>query len=507
MTWAFGAETFARRRRPSTALLGLLPLVLVPPAVGWVAEVGGARSLPAWSVPAAGAVIAGLCLLRGSDALRSSEHLAEHDPLTDLANRRGLARAFDEAPTAAGFSLLLIDVDEFKQVNDTHGHDIGDALLLRLRDRLLLATGPEGLAARLGGDEFVVLTRTDQAAAVAERFLHTLQDPFVVGGLVLRTGASVGIADAQAGTTLADLLTHADVAMYAAKAAGGMQALAFQTDMRIEVARRFTLTSQIRQLLGNENPDVGRLEICYQPLVDLRSGEVVGAEALVRWLHPEMGLLAPDAFLGLVSSNRLDAELDSAVLRDVLTQMARWRDQGLRVLPISVNLTRDSLDDPRLADQVLAALSSLELPASLLHLEITEHHQLSADTPAERTLQVLDAAGVQIYLDDYGTGYTSLEYLHRFPIRMLKLDRSVVTSLDGGQVQLVAAVNAMAVTLDLEILAEGIETQEQREQLLALGIRYGQGYLFSHPLPVADFAKSVLTTADSAGADRIVPAG
>nr|WP_269810129.1 EAL domain-containing protein [Kineosporia rhizophila] len=456
-------------------------------------------------VPGAGAVIAGLCLLRGSDALRSSEYLAEHDPLTDLANRRGLARAFEETPAGRDLSLLLIDIDEFKQVNDTHGHDVGDALLLQLRDRLVRATGSSGLAARLGGDEFVVLAPASEAAGVAERFLNSLQDPVVVEGLVLRTGASVGIAEASEDMPLAELLTHADVAMYAAKAAGGSRAMVFHPQMRIEVARCFTLSSQIRQLLGNDNPDVGRLEIKYQPLVDLRTGEMVGGEALVRWQHPDHGLLAPDAFLGLVNSNNLDAELDAAVLHDVLTQLARWRDQGLPILPISVNLTRDSLEDPRLADRVLAALSALGLPTSALRLEITEHDQLSAETPAQHTLAVLDAAGVLVYLDDYGTGYTSLDYLHRFPVHMLKLDRSVVTSLDSGQVQLVAAVSAMAATLDLEILAEGIETPDQRDQLLELGIHYGQGYLFSRPLTAGQYAQTVLGPAERPGEGPTVP--
>ncbi|MCD5349409.1 putative bifunctional diguanylate cyclase/phosphodiesterase [Kineosporia mesophila] len=496
MARAFSADTFTQRRPPSTALLGLLPLVLVPSGVAWAADVTGSRNLPPWAIPAAGAIIAGLCLLRGSDGLRSSEYLAEHDPLTGLANRRGLDRAFDEAPRAGGLSLLLIDLDEFKQVNDTHGHNVGDALLLLLRDRLVRATGTSGLAARLGGDEFVVLTQPHLAPVVAERFLQSLREPAVVGDLVLRTGASVGTADATSDATLAELLTHADVAMYAAKAAGGGRALAFHPAMRAEVARRFTLSSQVRQLLGHETFDVGRLEIRYQPLVELHSGRVIGAEALVRWMHPEHGLLSPDAFLGLVNSNHLDTELDAVVLNDVLTQLAQWRDQGLPMLPVSVNLTRDSLEDARLADRVLAALAVLSLPTSVLHLEITEHDQLSTDSPAQHTLGVLDAAGVRVYLDDYGTGYTSLEYLHRFPIKVLKLDRSVVTPLDAGQVHLVGAVNAMAVALDLEILAEGIETPEQRDQLMSLGIRYGQGYLFSRPLTAAQYAQTALAVTD-----------
>ncbi len=492
MTAAFSAETFAQRRRASASLLGLLPLVLVPVGVWAVAEASGARSLPAWVVPTAGAVIAGLCLIRGSAALRSSEHLAEHDPLTDLANRRGLALAFDELAPAGGRSLLLVDIDEFKQVNDTHGHDIGDALLLRLRDRLVSATGTAGLVARLGGDEFVVLTRPEEAPVVAERFLRTLRDPFVLSDLVLGVGASIGIAGDQGAATLAELLTHADVAMYAAKAAGGSRALHFHPSMRVEVARRFTLSSAVRQLLASQNPDVGVLEIHFQPLVELRSGEIVGAEALVRWQHPQLGLLAPDSFLPLVSNNNLDADLDTAVLRAVIAHLAAWREQGRRVLPVSVNLTRDSLEDPGLGVRILGVLADAGVPTSQLHVEITEHDHLSAAGPAEATLDMLKSAGVGIYLDDFGTGYTSLEYLRRFPIEVLKLDRSVVTSLEEGQVQLVAGVNAMALALDLQVLAEGVETAAQRDLLVELGVRYGQGFLFSRPLPAEQYAETVL---------------
>ena len=494
MAEAFTAQTFARRRRPSAALLGLLPLVFVPAALWWVAQVTRAPGLPGWTVPVAGAVIAGLCLLRAAAALRSSEHLAEHDPLTDLLNRRGLSREFAEGATGAGRSLLLLDVDEFKQVNDTYGHDVGDALLLQVRDRLLAATGAAGVVVRLGGDEFVVLTATQHAEGIAQRLLRSLQEPCVVGGVVLRVGASVGLAETgdDPGALLPELLTHADVAMYNAKAAGGGTAVRFHPDMRVEVARRYTLSSEVRRLLGGQAPEVGRLEVHYQPLVELASGGVVGAEALVRWRHPEHGLLAPDAFLGAVNHNDLDAQLDRAVLQEVVDQVARWQDQGRRRLPVSVNLTRDSLDDPHLAERVLAVLARAGVPASALHLEITEHEPLPDDSSAAQSLADLCAAGVEVHLDDYGTGYTSLDYLRRFPVRVLKLDRSVVGAVSRGDDQIVAAVQAMATTLGLQVLAEGVETEEQREHLLALGVRYGQGYLFSRPLPADDYAEKVL---------------
>jgi diguanylate cyclase (GGDEF)-like protein len=504
MRETFSAATFARRRPPSAALLGLLPLVLVPVALSWSARVSGVQGLPGWTLLAAGTLVAGLCLLRAAAALRGSEHLAAHDPLTDLANRRGLAAAYLQA--AGPQSLMLIDVDEFKQVNDTHGHDTGDALLLMVRDRLLRAAGRTGLVARLGGDEFVVLAPTPEIAGIAQRLLDLLQTPFLVEDLTFGVSASLGTADADVDTPLAELLTHADVAMYAAKAAGGGGVVRFHPDMRSAVARRYTLSGELRRLLGSEAPGVGRLEVHYQPLVELATGEVVGAEALVRWRHPERGLLAPDAFLALVSSNGLDAQLDSAVLREVVDQLARWRDQGRRALPVSVNLTLDSLHDPDLTARVLAALERGGVPPQQLHLEITEHQQLPALSPADGSLADLRLAGVDVHLDDYGTGYTSLDYLQRFPVQVLKLDRSVVASVGETDAHVVAGVCAMAGALGIRVLAEGVETAEQRDALVALGVRYGQGYLFARPLPAAEYAETVLGRAAPADATPVAVA-
>ncbi|MCI2239340.1 bifunctional diguanylate cyclase/phosphodiesterase [Paenibacillus sp. TRM 82003] len=498
MTSAFEARTFTRRRSPSAALLGLLPLVAVPAALWWVARTRGAPGLPDWTIPVTGAIVAALCLLRARAALRASEHLAEHDPLTDLANRRGLARAHGERAPAGGRSLLLLDLDDFKQVNDTHGHDVGDALLLQVRDRLVAATrevaGAAGAVARLGGDEFTVLVPTACAAAVADHLLRALAAPVPVEDLRLRTGASVGIAHEETSgpVPLAELITRADVAMYAAKSGGGSRAVSYHPAMREEVARRYTLSGQLRRLLSGRAAGVGHLEVHYQPLVDLASGRATGAEALVRWFHPEHGLLAPADFLALVRSNDLDAQLDTAVLEGVVQQLARWRDQGRRALPVAVNLTRTSLDDPDLAGRVLTLLAAADVPAHLLHLEITEHEQLPLDSPAARTLTRLHAAGVEVHLDDYGTGYTALDYLRRFPVQVIKVDRSVVVGVVEGDGQLVAGVLAMAGALGLRVLAEGIETPEQRARLVELGVQQGQGYLFSRPLPAAAYADRVL---------------
>ncbi|MEJ5943797.1 bifunctional diguanylate cyclase/phosphodiesterase [Pseudokineococcus basanitobsidens] len=491
MTGAFDHEVLLRRRPSSAALVGLLPLVLLPVALRVLDLATGDHGLPSWAFLAVGTTTAALCVLRACVALRESEHLAGHDPLTDLPNRRGLARLFDDAPRE-GWALLLVDLDDFKDVNDAHGHDVGDLLLLGVRDRLAGSVGRDGVVARFGGDEFVVLVRSGREEAVADRLLRDLRPPLLVRGLALRTSGSVGLAAADPAAGLSELLTRADVALYAAKGAGRDTVRSYRPEQRVEVQRRFTLTSQVRQLLGGRSASVGRLEVHYQPLVELASGEVVGAEALVRWRHPEHGLLPPDAFLGHVASSGLDAELDTAVLHEVLEQMGRWRDQRRRSLPVSVNLTRTSLLDPALADRVREALARAGVPGDQLHVEITEHEPLPDDDRLLATLHALRALGVEIHLDDYGTGYTSLDYLRRFPVRVLKVDRSVVSGVGAGGSQLVAGLGAMSRTLRLDLLAEGVETEEQRRRLLAQGVRLGQGWLFSYPLPATVYAERVL---------------
>lgn len=503
----FDPGTFVRRP-PSAAFLGLLPLVVVPVALWTVSRTTGVEGLPTAVFLVTGSIVAGLCLVRGGTALRDTEHLAEHDTLTDLPNRRGLARAFAERRPTPGWSLLLVDIDEFKQVNDVHGHDVGDALLLLIRDRLLEATADRGVVARLGGDEFVVLTGPDDADTIAADLLETLRHPVDLGVLTLAVSASVGVAPPQPGASLSDLVTRADVAMYAAKAAGRDTTVTFRPQMRVDMAHRFTLTGEVRQLLGRTTPDVGQLVVHYQPLVELVSGVVVGAEALVRWQHPEHGLLNPGDFLELVNTSGLDSDLDAAVLRQVLDQLARWRAEGHPVVPVSVNLTRSSLLDPHLAQTILAGLDAAGLEPAVLDVEITEHEHLPDDGTVAEVLHVLKSAGIGVHLDDYGTGYTSLDYLRRFPISVLKLDRSVVCAVADGDDKLVAGLAAMAATLSVDLLAEGVETPEQHARLVELDIRYGQGLLYGRPVPAAVFALRHLAGAPVRSRDgRPVPAG
>jgi len=479
-------------RLRSVDVLGLLPLVLVPVGLRAVDLAVGGTGLPTWAHLAVGTCTGAAGVVRSWAALRSSEHLADHDPLTDLPNRRGMARAFDDGEHAGRWALLLVDLDDFKDVNDAHGHDVGDLLLLGVRDRLVAAVGDRGVAARFGGDEFAVLVSPGQEDAVAQDVVTSLRAPLVVGDLVLRTSASVGLAPPDPGTALSEQLTRADVALYAAKGAGRDTVRRYRPEQRLEVQQRYTLSSQVRVLLAGRSPSVGRLEMHYQPLVELATGEVVGAEALVRWCHPDHGLLPPGAFLGHVASSGLDAELDTAVLAEVLEQLGRWRDQRRRTLPVSVNLSRSSLLDPDLPERVREALARAGVPGSQLHVEITEHEPLPEDEQLLEVLRGLRELGVGVHLDDYGRGYTSLDYLQRFPVQVLKIDRLVVTGSAAGSSRLVAGIVAMSRTLRLDLLAEGVETEEQRRHLVAQGVRLGQGWLFSRALPARAYADQVL---------------
>ena len=506
MERVFDRDEAAEASSPAGALLSLLPLVAVPPALWAVSAITSVRGVPAPVLLVAGTVMGALCLVRASTALRAREVVAGHDPLTGLPNRHGLEAAHARSRWEVT-GLLLVDVDEFKSVNDTHGHDVGDAVLLALRDRIVAAVGDEALVARLGGDEFVVLCEADRAEAVARAVLASLRRPVEVGLLHLPTRASVGVATARPAPAqdggLSVLLTHADVAMYAAKAAGRGTVVTYRPQMRADITRRFTLGNELRVLLEHRDAAAGRLEVHYQVLVELGAVEgaerAVGAEALVRWCHPRLGLLGPGDFLGLVSACGLDAALDEAVLREVVGQIARWRSQGRTVAPISVNLTRASLVREDLVELVLALLVDAGVPPALLHLEITEHERLPDDDQVADRLLALDGAGVLVHLDDYGTGYTSMDYLRRFPVRVLKIDRAVTTTLDepggghgggrGGPAargSIVAGLAAMTDALGLDMLAEGVETPRQAALLRATGVRFAQGYLYGRPQPAGE---------------------
>jgi len=490
----FAPATLGTRRTESARLLGLLPLAAAPVALHAVGARGAGVQLPVWVYLTVGALIGVLAIARGAQAVASSERRAEQDTLTGAANRRGLARAFaellaEESDGGPLGRLVLLDVDDFKHVNDTLGHTAGDDLLTAIGRRLAGVVGPHGTVARSGGDEFVVLlTRggphPEQLVAAA------FGSPFdLLAGparLTQKVRVSAGWTPVDADSLLTRALADVDVALYAAKAAGKATVTAFEPSLREDVLGRLTILEDLREVLAGE-PGAGWLEPWFQPLVSLVDDRVVGCEALVRWVHPERGVLNPAEFLDLAEEHGMAAELDARVLSGALAELARWDAAGLPPLFLSANLGRTSMFDPALQRSVEQSLADSGVAPGRLHLEITEHAALPPGTGAE-ALRALADLGVHVALDDFGIGYTSLDYLRQYPVSTLKLDRSITVPLQTDQTSpLLQGVVLLARSVGIDVLAEGIETAEQRRRLLDLGVGLGQGYLFARPMRAADF--------------------
>jgi len=441
-----------------------------------------------------------------SERVRLEEQLTQqafHDGLTGMANRALFRDRLEQSLARSGRSLnvlavLLIDLDGFKQVNDSLGHDAGDQLLQAVAERFAAEIRPSDTLARLGGDEFAVLidgAHEAHAVAVARRLLGSLSEPVWLADRELSVTASIGIALHPGGTGgSAELLRHADVAMYAAKEAGRDRFELFHYDMARELGEQLGLEHELR--LGLQR---GEFTLYYQPEVDLESGKIVGVEALVRWNSPRRGLVLPDRFIRVAETTGLILALGEFVLREACSQTAQWRNEGL--LPEGfvtwVNLSGRQLMSGGFSDCVRLALHGAGLPAECLGLEVTETALVEEGTGGARAraeLQQLHDEGVRIAIDDFGTGFSSLGQLRSFPVDMIKVDRSFVQGVEDGAKD--AAITANLVTLahalGLLAIAEGIESDTQLASLRGLGCDLAQGYLFARPLPEAQ-VRTVLT--------------
>jgi diguanylate cyclase (GGDEF)-like protein len=414
-----------------------------------------------------------------------SSHRAHHDALTGLPNRSSLSETLEEALGGAEreerpVAVMLLDLDDFKSINDTLGHEFGDLVIQRVARRLRQAIGDGTVLARIGGDEFAVLVHGSQAEAqdVAERLLAALDHPLQMDSVALHICASIGIACfPQHGRTSPELMRHADVALYCAKDSdAAFQAYAEEDDeYSID---RLALAAQLRR--GIER---GELVVHYQPKVPLQGGGTLGLEALVRWNHPQLGCIGPDGFIPLAEQTGIIKPLTERVLETALEQCKRWRAAGLEVT-VSVNVSTRSLHDHDLAAIIGSLLARLDLHASALQLEITES-RIVADLPRARAaLDELRAMGVMIAIDDFGTGYSSLSQLQQLPVDEIKIDRSFVTRMetDKQDAVLVRSIIDLGRNLGLRVTAEGVETETVKEILAQLGCDYAQGFHVGRPV-------------------------
>jgi diguanylate cyclase (GGDEF)-like protein/PAS domain S-box-containing protein len=414
-------------------------------------------------------------------------HAATHDGLTELPNRAALVQRLDAllAGAAPGqVSVLFIDLDNFKVVNDSLGHGVGDELLREVARRLRHVMRDTDRLARFGGDEFVVFVDGGvDPAVVAERLRRAVQRPVTVDGHEFVTTASIGFAvNSAPGLTADELLRDADAAMYRAKAGGRDRVEAFTEETRRASMAVLQTSTELRRGLER-----GEVVPYFQPIVDLDGGQVVGFEVLARWLHPDRGLLMPSQFLPMAEEAGLMVDLGGRVLRDSLAQLAHWRAVGLRFADctLSVNVATQQLIDGSFLELVHEALGETGIDADSLWLEITETALMADTQAAGNALRDLRGLGLHLSVDDFGTGYSSLTYLKRFPVEAIKVDRSFVTGLglEADDTSIVEAVVRLGHSLGLSVVAEGVETPLQLNRLRELGCDKGQGYLFGRPRP------------------------
>jgi diguanylate cyclase (GGDEF)-like protein len=415
------------------------------------------------------------------------EQQALHDALTGLANRKLLlartSEVLDELRLADGrVALVLLDLDRFKDVNDTLGHPVGDRVLQVVASRIQDAVRPGDLVARLGGDEFAVLLRglgdDVSVTVVAERIRASLHEPISFDGTMVDLDASLGIAFyPDHGEDFDQLHRRADVAMYVAKASGGGVAI-YDVDKDTNSLAKLGLLGELRHAI-----DAGQLELCYQPKIELSTGRVVGVEALVRWMHPTLGMVMPDDFIPLAEQSGLMPHLTNLLLDQALAQRAGL-DAGAPGLVVAVNISVRDLLDPGFADRVAAALARHRIAPDALMLEITERRLLADYDRGAKVLAELAASGVHISLDDFGTGYSSLTLLKRLPVCELKIDQSFVSRIGDSEADatIVGSIVELAHALNLTVVAEGVETTDVLERLRALGCDQAQGWLVGLPM-------------------------
>ena len=420
---------------------------------------------------------------------------ATHDSLTGLPNREmaleqlslWLKQSQYQPQVKSVIAVLFIDLDRFKTVNDAYGHGAGDQFLITVARILRQLVGPQDILARLAGDEFIVICRydqADQALKLAEQIISEISIPINLGGRLLSHSASIGLAYANSRDTADSILENADLAMYEAKQKGRHCVVNFDQAMRESAQQRSSMESELRRALVNRE-----LECYFQPIMELWTNRICGFEALVRWIHPQQGLLSPVDFIPIAEETGLIVDLDAQILEQACRKTSEWNLACPdKPLTISINVSARSLLNLSLTDRVADAIKTHRIQPTNLYLEITETALIDDIELATTCINRLESLGVRLAIDDFGTGYSSLRYLKNLQVGVLKIDRSFTDglSVDHGDGVIVKAVIDMASALNMGVVAEGIETEHQLDLLKGLGCEYGQGYLFGRPLNGAD---------------------
>jgi diguanylate cyclase (GGDEF)-like protein len=433
-------------------------------------------------------------LLSQLDQARASlQQAAHYDALTCLVNRRGFNQVFaerlvDHAASGSMLAVMFLDIDHFKRINDSLGHAAGDQLLKVIAGHIKAATRGHDLVARFGGDEFCIVTplnSREEARHLAQRIMSRMKDPIDLDGRRMVMTTSIGISVfPEDGLNAEELLKNADLALYQSKACGRNSLHFFDNRLKTRATLELQLEEELREALRGAHG----LCVYYQPIHDLHSGRVAKLEALVRWQHPQHGLLSPDRFIGMAEANGLIAELDLWVLRQACNDLAWLNRYGYGELKVSVNCSTLTLAREELASEVELALRQAGLDPRQLELEVTENALMGNIQQTIDLLKRIRAQGVALSIDDFGTGYSSLAYLKRLPLDVLKIDRSFVIDVPGNQSdgEIVRAIIIMAHSLHLKVVSEGVETLEQQAFLAAQGCDYLQGYLLSRPVPLGE---------------------
>src|SRR3954447_5905553 len=445
---------------------------------------------------------------RGGREAIAKEHQALHDALTGLPNRELFRDRIDQTIRTSRRNgetavVMIMDLDHFKEINDTLGHHMGDALLQEVSSRLRAALRDSDTVARLGGDEFGVLlpsvSHAEDAAAVAQQLLADLREPFVLDGMRLEIDASIGLAlHPRHGEDNETLQQRADIAMYSAKQAGRGYAL-FEPELDRHSPRRLALAGGLRSAINE-----GQIRLYYQPKAELHTGRIMGVEALARWDHPEFGIVGPSEFVPIAEQTGLITPLTSFVLDAAIRQVRDWKAAGLE-LSVAVNLSARSFLDTQLAVEIPRLLNRWGVDAELLELEITESMLMTEPTGAEAPLPRLSETGLTLSVDDFGTGYSSLANLKRLPVDVIKIDKSFVMEMavDASDAVIVRSTIDLAHNLGLRVVAEGVESEDAWRQLEALGCDYAQGFYLSRPLPAEAATRMIRERA--AGREVVVP--